>query len=316
MDCVAPSKIRYMKLGASGRWEASALDHGRLQWGVPSDPHDLASRGDWAALNQAYRDAGCIASTATGYTNEARAFYDGDSDALWITFARGRMWWAQAEPEVHWFGGDGSSEGTRYRVVTGGWHDTDVAGSTLGSDRLSTKLTQLGSYQRTICGLSAAQQKLCLRYINVEIDAEHQAVVEARAALRSSLSTLIRRLTWADFELLVDLAMSRSGWMRISELGKTGKDVDLIVEQPLTGERMTVQVKSAADQQVVDDYARRLGAYGSTNRSMLVCHSPKGQLKAPLAQGAARPLDLMIGEQVTDLAISAGLVDWVVQRAR
>ena len=316
MDRVDPSKIRYIKLGAGGRWEAAALDRGRLQWGVPNDPHDMAVEGDWTGLTMFYRDAGLIASTATGYTNEARAFYDRDGSAIWVTFARGRMWWGRAEPEVHWIGGDGGAEGTRYRIMTGGWHDTDILGGSLNLDRLSTNLTQLAAYRRTICGLTVEQQALCLRYINVEADAEHQAVADARAALRASLTALIRRLTWSDFELLVDLAMSRSGWTRVSDLGKTGKDVDLIVEQQLTGQRMAVQVKSAADQRVVDDYARRLGEHASTDRCMLICHSPKGQLKAPPAAGSGRQLDLMLGDQITDLAMRAGLVDWIVQRAR
>ena len=314
MDRVAPTKIRYIKLGAGGRWEAASLDQGRVHWGMASDPHDLATRGEWLALNQAYRDAGVIASTATGYTNEARAFYDADPRALWITFARGRMWWAYAEPEVHWTDGDGAREGTRYRVAAGGWRDTDAAGAPLNVDRLSTKLTQLASYQRTICGLSGEQQALCLRYVNVEADAGLQAVVDAQAALREHLTVLIRRLTWSDFELLVELAVGRGGWVRVSSLGGTGKDVDLIVEQPVTRERMVIQVKSAADQKIIDDYAERLALH-SADQMMLICHSPKGRLKAPDHNSGTQPLRLILGEQVTDLAIGAGLVDWVVRRS-
>ena len=116
--------------------------------------------------------------------------------------------------------------------------------------------------------------------------------------------------------MLVELAIGRSGWVRVSELGKTGKDVDLIVEQPLTRERMAVQVKSTADQKVVDDYAQRLASHAAADRIMLVCHSPKGQLRSPMASNGQPPLVLMLSEQVTDLAIGAGLVDWIVQRSR
>lgn len=54
MDRVVPSSIRYIKLGAGGRWEASSLDLSRLQWGMASDPHDFAAQRDWPALNQSY----------------------------------------------------------------------------------------------------------------------------------------------------------------------------------------------------------------------------------------------------------------------
>jgi hypothetical protein len=56
---------------------------------------------------------------------------------------------------------------------------------------------------------------------------------------------------------LVDLLFCRSRWVRTSPLGGTQKDVDLILEQPTTGELAMVQVKSNADQRVVADYVAR-----------------------------------------------------------
>ncbi|KQR80519.1 restriction endonuclease [Sphingomonas sp. Leaf343] len=315
MNQIAPATIRYIKLGGGGRWENSSLEAGRLEWGLRSDPHDMALEGNWEALMAGYTVSNPARGTATGYTNEARAFYDRDPNALWITFARGRLWWAFAEPEVVWLGGDGTGHGTRYRAARGGWRDCDAAGEPLTMDRLSTLLTRLSAYRRTICGLTAEQKQLCLRYINAEQDAEQQAVIAARARLRHSLTALIRRLTWSDFEQLVDLAMARSGWIRVSELGGLARDIDMIVQQPLTGERMAIQVKSSATQQVVNDYAAKLSLRASGERSMLICHTPVGALAAPASEGG-RPLELMLGEQVTDLSINAGLTDWIVDRAR
>lgn len=239
MKPISPVKVRYIKLGASGRWEG-ALDKGRLEWGLPSDQHEAALAGDWPAITEGYRATNPARGTATGYTNEARAFYDGNPNVLWITFARGRMWWAFATPEVHWLGGEGTTEATRCRTAINGWSDTDLAGERLDFDRLSTRLTRLSAYQRTICGLTADQQQLCLRYINAERDIAQLALATARDELRDALTVLIHRLSWADFEQLVDLAMSRSGWLRVSDLGGTGKDIDLIVQQPLTGERIAI----------------------------------------------------------------------------
>jgi hypothetical protein len=314
MNQVTATTIRYIKLGAGGRWEA-ALDRGRLDWGAANDPHDDALAGEWDKVLAHYRVANPARGTATGYTNEARAFYDRDSEVMWITFARGRMWWTFAEPEVVWNGGDGSAEGTRYRVAHGGWSDRDAAGTRLDMDRLSTSLTQLAGYRRTLCSLSPTQREQCLRYINAAMDPEQLAVAAARDTLRHSLVALIRRLSWSDFEQLVDLALSRSGWVRVSELGKMEKDVDLVVEQPLTGARMAVQVKSSATQAVVDEYARRLDARSADEQLMLVCHSPQGKL-APPATASGRPFDLMLPERLVDLSINAGLTDWIVARAR
>lgn len=314
MEQVTASTIRYLKLGAGGRWE-HALDHGRIGWGLPSDPHAEALAGDWDAVKAQYGETTSAKGTATGYTNEARAFYDRNPDVLWVTFARGRMWWAFAEPEVHWTGGDGAAEPTRYRAARGGWSDRDLSGVGLDLDRLSTSLTQLAGYRRTICSLSPAQRELCLRYLNAASDPEQLAVAAAREALRRGLLALVRRLSWSDFEQLVDLALARSGWQRVSELGKLEKDVDLIVEQPLTGVRMAVQVKSSATQAVVDDYARRLDTRAADERIMLVCHSQDGRL-APPATPSGRVFELMLPERLIDVSINAGLTEWIVARAR
>ena len=207
-DTINATSVRYIKLGAGGRWENPSLDNGRIDWGLPSDPHNAAMEGNWPAVTTHYANSGLTPAVATGYTNEAKAFYTSGPEVLWITFARGRMWWAFAEPKIHWLGGDGSEHGTRYRNTIDGWHDSDVAGVILNADRLSTKLTQLASYRRTSC--SVKKHELCLRYINAEPDMDAIAVTDARLHLEQAVEKLITRLGWADFELLVDLILTRT----------------------------------------------------------------------------------------------------------
>ncbi len=264
-------------------------------------------------MRRHYLAQGLRPATATGYVTEARAFYDADPQVLWITFARGRLWWAFARPEVHWIGGSGDTQGTRYRKTIDGWHDHDLAGTPLDLERLSTSLTQLAGYRRTICRV--AQAEYCLRMINAQADPLLDIVADARRQLEKHLAAAIARLNWADFELLVELILTRSGWRRISAIGGTMKDVDMVIEQPLTGERMLVQVKSKADQRIVVDYARRLGVRAGAKRLLLVCHSPQGQLREPqMADG--RRLQIMVAAELARRAAACDLVDWVMDRAR
>jgi len=65
---------------------------------------------------------------------------------------------------------------------------------------------------------------------------------------------MIQLLTPKDFELLVDLLFSSSGWRRLGVLGKTTKTVDLELELPSTRERPFVQIKSATTQAEFDAY--------------------------------------------------------------
>lgn len=314
MNQINPPRIHYIKLGAGGRWEG-ALDRGRLEWGNYDDRHVAGLAGNWAAVTQAYIANGRIQATATGYTNEARSFFNDDPATLWITFARGRLWWCQADPEVHAARSANGTDAAYYRTTLGGWRDRDLDGRALDFERLSTRLLQLQGYQRTICALKPDQEALCRRYINATPDPAQAAIAAARLELRRHLQTLVQQLTWRDFEQLIDLALARTGWVRMSSLGGTMKDVDLVVEQAFTRERMAVQIKSSANQQVVDDYARRLAARAPDERIMLICHSPASTLVVPPSTGSRR-LELVQGSALADLAINAGLVDWVITRAR
>lgn len=309
---LSPSAVRYIKLGQGGRWEEPSLDGGRIDWGLPSDPHEQALAEEWEGVRQHYLAQGLNPATATAYVNETRAFYDADATVLWITFARRRMWWAFAQPEVHWIGGSGEAQGTRYRETVDGWHHRDLAGEPLDLERLSTSLTQLAGYRRTICRVKEADYSL--RMINAEPDPLLAQVIKARQQLEVHLASAIARLSWPDFELLVELILTRSGWRRISAIGGTMMDVDLVVEQSFTGERMLVQVKSKADQAVVDDYARRLGARESDERLLLVCHSPNAQLREPELTG--KRLQVMAGAEIARRAAGCDLVAWVMDRAR
>lgn len=217
-------------------------------------------------------------------------------------------------PEVHAARSANGIDAAYYRTTLDGWRDHDIDGRTLDFERLSTRLLQLQGYQRTICALKPDQEALCRRYINATPDPAQAAVAAARLELRRHLQTLVQQLTWRDFEQLIDLALTRTGWVRMSSLGGTMKDVDLVVEQAFTRERMAVQIKSSANQQVVDDYARRLAERAPEERIMLICHSPASTLVVPPSTGNGR-LELVQGGAVADLAINAGLVDWVLNRA-
>lgn len=98
-----------------------------------------------------------------------------------------------------------------------------------------------------------------MRLINADENPAIRQAKSARDEFTSSLSPLIASLHESDFEVLVDLLFQRLGWVRVSSLGGTQKDTDLILEQPATKARAIVQVKSAANQSVLDDYADRLG---------------------------------------------------------
>lgn len=78
--------------------------------------------------------------------------------------------------------------------------------------------------------------------------------IEHLRNLERTVADLIRLLVPHDFELLVDLIFTASGWRRIGVVGKTQKTIDIALELPSTGERAFVQVKSKTKQSELDQY--------------------------------------------------------------
>ncbi len=99
---------------------------------------------------------------------------------------------------------------------------------------------------------------------------------EARSAMIAVATEMIAELHWADFETLVDLIFARAGWQRISRVGGTQADTDLVLEQPTTGEIAFVQVKSKAAQAVLDNYIDRFRRSGKYDRSSSSVTHPQG----------------------------------------
>ena len=64
---------------------------------------------------------------------------------------------------------------------------------------------------------------------------EVTAARKRERALLAALGAALPLLHQDDFETLVDLIFARGGWHRVSALGGNQTDIDLAVEQSLTG---------------------------------------------------------------------------------
>ena len=118
-DPLAPSRVRYIKLGQAGGWEAECLDQGIIRMGFGSaeaDRFSLCRASRWRDVAEAIRAEGKSQGTATRCANELRVFFEDDGNILWITFSGDRLYWAFCKatpPEPH---GDGNGV---WRPVTG-----------------------------------------------------------------------------------------------------------------------------------------------------------------------------------------------------
>jgi len=90
------------------------------------------------------------------------------------------------------------------------------------------------------------------------------------------------------------------------------KDSDLLLEQPLTTERASVQINSSADQRVLDACVRTCKKSALAHRFFDVCRSSPGSLTAPAA--ADRDVHLWSIDRLAAEAVDQGLTSWLIDK--
>lgn len=188
--------VRYIKLGKGGRWAQDAFERGIIPFACYNADHVACVEGDWPAVKQHLIDSG-IRGTAEAI-RELLDFYELPHGSLWFTIAVGQLRWALAGGPVEVVAGREDGQPPRWRKTVGGWHAKSLTGEALTAASLSSALTKVSSYQRTIC--STAQADYLLRRIRGEVD---PLVVRARALKSETASVtleMIRRLQPDEFE--------------------------------------------------------------------------------------------------------------------
>ena len=307
-----PAAVRYIKLGAGGRWARDAFEQGVIPFSDGQMPHDFAAAcaasGDWKAAREHYAAGG---GQAVGHRlRELRDFYGLGDDTLWITITGGRLWWAFAEGPVRAVKSPAADGYDRYRQTRDGWHGESLGGRPLLSRNLSSALTRTAAFRQTLCRVE--QEDYLLRQIRDEPSPLHAQAAALKRQMVDNALDMIRLLHWQEFETLVDLIFTRGGWRRTSLLGLTMPDVDLVLDQPVTGEIAWVQVKTWTRQAELDDYIGRFALDGSCDHFFFVCHSPAGTLTLPKQPG----YHLWTGDDIAAKAIDVGLFDWLMERIR
>ncbi len=64
-----------------------------------------------------------------------------------------------------------------------------------------------------------------------------------REAYTAAVTKLVKHLHDRDFELLIDLILARTGWVRLARLGGVTEGTDIEAENVATNEIAFVQVK-------------------------------------------------------------------------
>ncbi|BFI96222.1 MAG: hypothetical protein RSP_17320 [Rhodanobacter sp.] len=300
----ASTKAYFIKLGEGGEWEPSCLAEGVLKFGYRETPQELCLSGEWDQVKAFWtvKRKG-NAGTASNDTRQIRAFFETNAHDLFITFSKGYLWWCQPTGTPIVTEEDG---GVRMRPTVDGWRNTSLAGEPLLISRLSGKLTKTQMYKGTICDV--VERDYLLRRINDEQTPELVAAEASEKDLLRHILAMIRLLIPKDFELLVELIFSNSGWQRQTRTGGTQKTIDLDLLLPSTRERAFVQVKSETNTKQFDTYAMQFAATDAHARMFFVWHTGTVNREPP------RNVTLWGPDIIASKVLDAGLLAWLKDR--
>ena len=299
----------YIKLGASGEWEDLCLSDGTLRLDYNEVPYEIAIKDNKDEVAKLYLEKGSTKGSASDHARQVSEFYHTGEDTLWITFSKGYLWWCVSNEPPSYIGTkpeEYSPQGSHMRKTIGGWSNKSLAGTVLHISDLSGNLISTGAYRQTICGVKTYDY--LMRKLQDKDLPEIKAIKENREQIIGNIEDLIKMLSWQDFELLVEMLFSRSGWQRISALGSTQKTLDLELLLPMTNERAIVQVKSSTNQVQLNEYVERFTSMNA-DKYLYVYHSSNTKIELENDN-----VILMDCRSVAEKTLSLGLVDWLINK--
>ncbi len=311
MEIKIPTSVRYVKNGPGGRWWQTAKTNHQIHLGWKSVPPDLLLRPDFSRIEQALKEGGKSQQGETQALNALRNVLNAPSNHVWVTFEDGYLWWctvldgANVNPD-----GEGKGKGHFWLCCEQPWSNKSFKGKPLAVADLPGTVTTVSGFKGTICTPKAWQT--ILRIIQDQKDADVMKAADARGEYERAVLKMVQRLSPKDFEQLIDHILVRTGWTRISKLGGVSEGIDIEAENLAVGEIAFVQVKSSANQQVLDDYIERFNQRRDFYARMIFAvHSPIGQLNAPFNSDGVQ---VWTGERVAQLVVRLGLGEWVESR--
>jgi hypothetical protein len=306
-----PNSVRYVKNGKGGQWWKAAKANGQIHLGWRIVPDALLRTADIAAIEPLIRSHFDGKLGATQDFNALRSLLDHPSQHVWVTFQDGDMWWCTVSDQIETNpDGQTTDRGHFWLTCASPWSNRSIGGIRhLVASELPGIVAMVAGYQATVCEPKGWRE--ILRIIRNEEDVDARAAALAREAYEGAVATLVARLGDKDFEVLVDLILSRTGWARLAKLGGAVEGIDVEVENASSGEIAFVQVKSSATQAVLDNYVSRFNDRRDHYKRMIFAvHSPSGSLTPPPNQS----ISVWTGKQIAQLVVKLGLGDWVAKR--
>jgi hypothetical protein len=308
VEIALPNSVRYVKNGTGGQWWQAARANNQIHAGWKSVPSELLLAPDFPKIEDVLKKEFGTRQGAKQDFNALCDLLDGPSKHIWMTFQDSCMWWctvldgASVNPN-----GESPEKGNFWLTCNRPWSNKSLKGRLLANSDLPGSVTRTAGFRATVCTPKAWEA--ILRIIGDERDPDAISASKARGDYEHAVLTMIKRLSWKDFEQLIDHILTRTGWARISMLGKTQEGIDIEAENLAAGEIAFVQVKGSSDQQELDDYIERFqNRRDLYARMIFAVHS--GKFTPPTDNA----VQVWTGDHLAHLVVRLGLGEWVETR--
>ncbi len=293
----------YIKLGRGGEWEDDSIETGKLRLGWRQQSVDDINAGRWDLIEEQLRtkDQGKRVAATTSDLKALKIIAQSSGEDIWITFYKAKLWWTRlASGPVQ------QDSISKFRRTAERWRDKAADGRLLVINALPGKISQLQGFRATVCRVN--YMDLLRRTLNGTRSHLAAKIKDHRKSLAQDLTEAIKELHWKDFETLVDLVFRAAGWVRVSVLGQHEKAYDLLLREPITGDRYVVQVKSQAGLADLRGTIEKFSAR-DFRRIFFAVHSPDDDLVA--ATDIPDHVEIVSPQRLGELAMDAGLVGWL-----
>jgi len=298
-------RVLFIRLGRESNWAKNCIEKGTLTLGYSSELHENCLNGDWDTVLEYWTKKCKTKGKAKDYTNQIQSFYTADSKVLWVTFWERKLYYCFSTPEIT----EVNKGGERERKTINGWSCKDIENNDLTFDRLSTKLTKTQGYQGTICEIKE------IEYLKNKINCSSSEITKIvkvkKEELIDAIIPLLKDLNWYDFELLVDLIFTYSGWKRIETLGKTQESIDLDLQLPINNKRAFVQVKSKSTFKEYSDYKDDFENMNQYDEFYYFVNCADKKL---IDDSRNYGSQIYTDKTLAGLVLKSGLLDWLIEK--
>ncbi len=314
MESIVISNAYYVKLGRGGKWADDSLRNGIIRIGWRNQSLDDVNNWRESAIREMElrsREKDGLTTAKSAISNETIALskiVHSTPEDVWITFHGPYLWWCRvAETGI-----EETDAISKHRKCAGKWSNCDIKGNRLIINQLPGRLSMKQRFSGTICGFNEDQLDDLRRLLNNQPSEDFQAISKAKETLTKLVEGGLSPLHWKDFEILVDLVFRNAGWRRVSCVGETMKSVDMELEEPITGDRYQVQIKSDATIADFTEYAEDFDG-GDFKKLYFVVHNSKEKWTNAPKYGN---VELILQERLAEMVVDFGLVSWLLKKLR